>query len=163
MMGLEGIVSKLLGSPYPFRPLARLAQDEEPGCACSEGGEGGLGTMSQQTGKRKPGERPPAPRPNSGLTTRQHIWGATPCIKDVQARGLDPGHSIRRTELGSGPFSCASTQRFRVRKSEGEPTPSPVDVIVTTLPLLEVLSPGLRVSFLFRRVGYRTDRLRALG
>ena len=98
--------------------------------------------MSQQTGKRKPGERPPAPRPNSGLTTRQHIWGATPCIKDVQARGLDPGHSIRRTELGSGPFSCASTQRFRVRKSGGEPTPPPVDVILIILPLLEVLSPG---------------------
>jgi hypothetical protein len=33
-------------------------------------------------GKRKPGERPPAPRPNNGLTTRPHLWGATPCIDD---------------------------------------------------------------------------------
>ena len=30
-MGLEGIVSKRQGLTLPLRPLARLAQDEEPG------------------------------------------------------------------------------------------------------------------------------------
>ena len=34
-LGLEGIVSKRLGSRY-FRPFERLAQDEEPGGASSE-------------------------------------------------------------------------------------------------------------------------------
>jgi hypothetical protein len=32
---------------------------------------------------------PPAPRPNSGLAPRPHIWGATPCIKIIQAPGLE--------------------------------------------------------------------------
>jgi hypothetical protein len=42
-MGLEGIVSKRLGS-LPLRPLARLAQDEEPGGAGDAAGGGrGLG------------------------------------------------------------------------------------------------------------------------
>ena len=32
-LGLEGIVSESQGFHLPFRPLARLAQDEEPACA----------------------------------------------------------------------------------------------------------------------------------
>jgi hypothetical protein len=39
-LGLEGIVSKRKDSRLPFRPLARLAQNEEPGCAGREAGGG---------------------------------------------------------------------------------------------------------------------------
>jgi bifunctional non-homologous end joining protein LigD len=35
-LGLEGIVPKRKDSPLPFRPLARLAQNEEPGCTGCE-------------------------------------------------------------------------------------------------------------------------------
>src|SRR5262249_24916545 len=35
-------------------------------------------------GHKVAGGRPPAPRPNNGLATRPHIWGATPCIKDLR-------------------------------------------------------------------------------
>ena len=37
------------GLGLPFRPLARLAQDEELGCTCREAGRGGrLGQMSRR-------------------------------------------------------------------------------------------------------------------
>jgi hypothetical protein len=46
-VGLEGIVSKRKDFALPFRPLARLAQDEKPECAGREaGGRGGLGAMT---------------------------------------------------------------------------------------------------------------------
>ena len=49
-LGLEGIVSKRKDSPYRSRPLARLAQDEEPGLRGGEAGGGrGLGKMIAPT------------------------------------------------------------------------------------------------------------------
>ena len=43
-LGLEGIVSKRLGSTLPFRPITRLGQVQEPGGTCSQAGGGrGLG------------------------------------------------------------------------------------------------------------------------
>jgi hypothetical protein len=46
-MGLEGIVSKRKDSPYPQRPFARLAQEQEPGLRSGAArGRGGLGTMT---------------------------------------------------------------------------------------------------------------------
>jgi hypothetical protein len=39
-LGLEGIVSKRKEFRLPFRPLARLAQNEELGCTCGEAGGG---------------------------------------------------------------------------------------------------------------------------
>ena len=59
-------------------------------------------------GIRKPGERPPAPRPNSGLATRQHIRGATPCIGNRQTRRLD--------QTLNGQYSTDSERRL----SKGE-------------------------------------------
>jgi bifunctional non-homologous end joining protein LigD len=47
-LGLEGIVSKRKNSPLPLRPLARLAQNEERGCAGREARSGGgLGKRAQ--------------------------------------------------------------------------------------------------------------------
>ena len=40
-LGLEGIVSEAEGLALPIWPLARLAQDEEPGLRCGEAGGGG--------------------------------------------------------------------------------------------------------------------------
>ena len=46
-MGLEGIVSKRLGSHLPFGAFTRLAQVQEPGGTGGEaGGGGGLGQMT---------------------------------------------------------------------------------------------------------------------
>jgi hypothetical protein len=46
-IGLEGIVSKRR-LRLPFRPLARLAQNEKRGCTCGEtGGRGRLGPMTE--------------------------------------------------------------------------------------------------------------------
>jgi len=49
-LGLEGIVSKR-GFRLPFRPLARLAQDEESGlCGGEAGSGGGLGALTAPAG-----------------------------------------------------------------------------------------------------------------
>ena len=48
-LSLEGIVSKRKDLPLLFQPLARLAEDEEPGLDGSEArGRGGLGTMTHR-------------------------------------------------------------------------------------------------------------------
>src|SRR5262249_12962662 len=54
MLGLEGIVSKRKDSAYRFRPLSRLAQNEEPGCAGRKAGRrGGLGKRAVTELERK--------------------------------------------------------------------------------------------------------------
>jgi hypothetical protein len=55
---------------------------------------------------RKPGERPPAPRPNSGPATRSHNWGATPCIEDR------PGPRVRPSLLSYNIIG-PSTAKFK--------------------------------------------------
>jgi hypothetical protein len=53
--------------------------------------------------KGRPGERPPAPRPNSGLATRQHFRGATPCIETRPRPRVRPNlgrHTIAPVKTG---------------------------------------------------------------
>ena len=55
-MGLEGIVSKRLGSTLPLRAFTRLAQVQEPGGTGGEARGGrGLGEMTrlERSGQRK--------------------------------------------------------------------------------------------------------------
>jgi hypothetical protein len=64
--------SRLRGGTARTRPRASARHSR----ACWRGSSEGRGSVSG-----KPGERPPAPRPNNGLANSMHIWGATPCIK----------------------------------------------------------------------------------
>jgi hypothetical protein len=48
-LGLEGIVSKRLGSPYRSGPITALGQEQEPECASGKAGSrGGSGPMKEE-------------------------------------------------------------------------------------------------------------------
>ena len=80
----------LLGSAFPTIRAPVPASSQPPASEVGANLENERSELSQ----RRPGERPPALRPNNGRATRLHIWGATPCIEDRRARGL--GQPLRR-------------------------------------------------------------------
>src|SRR5256885_5053070 len=64
----------------PQTCIRSIREDRNHDAVMRIGGEG-----VRRHAIRKPGERPPAPRPNSKLATRLHMWGATSLARQAIA------------------------------------------------------------------------------